>query len=367
MKNQNALQLNCGAKLRIAMISAAGTGNYGDELIRKLWLDFYRNVNILDVSFRPTIDQVGKSYQFLSLNDFWNSNIDFSSIDLIHFVGGGYINDEFETISAYTKVLSSLHGIPLIASGISFQPSRPENIQNFLNQNWKLMGLRDSESYISARQLLGGRASWSLDDTWKFSLKNSLVKVRSNEKRIFLNLQQQFTLSSPADYESVANQLNELILKLRKSNPNLRITVIEAHESDSMLSTYLWTKHSDITVVRGRDWLDSPLEYSRGDVVVSSRFHPRLLFSRAGLKVKYISLGNYYDLKHKNPKGAIFFQSDSRLENLFEFDSRIISFYFWRAKSVYRAKVFKLRIKGVLVSILIVKIMKFLGPDLFKK
>jgi polysaccharide pyruvyl transferase WcaK-like protein len=358
--------LRCGTKLTVATISAAGSGNYGDELIRKLWLDFYRNLNVLDISFLPRTDQDGKSYEFVSLEEFWNNTVDFSNVDLIHFLGGGYINDEFETISDYTKVISSLRNMPLIASGVSLQPSRAENLQNFLNQNWKLMGLRDFESYLPARQILGKRASWSFDDTWKFPIKKNLLKVQSTEKRIFLNLQQQFNLSDSIDYESISAKLINFISEAQRVNPELKITVIEAHKSDSKLQIDLGKFYKNIEVVKAEEWLAAPLRYSDQDMVISSRFHPRLLFSRVGVKVKFIPVGDYYKLKHDDQKGKIFFQSDSDLSQAFSFESRTMAFYLWRINCLCRAKVFKLKIKRVLISILIVKIFNRLGAFLLK-
>lgn len=88
-------------KLTIALLSAAGLGNYGDELIRKLWIQFYKNHSVVDISFSPISRGKNEDYTFVNTAKLWDFEYTFSGVDLIHFAGGGYINDEFNTISNF--------------------------------------------------------------------------------------------------------------------------------------------------------------------------------------------------------------------------------------------------------------------------
>jgi hypothetical protein len=152
--------------LRVALVSAAGSGNYGDELIRMLWLKYYEKCSIVDISFSRFEMRGIQNCQFIDLHEFWDTDVDLKNVDLIHFLGGRHINDEFKTISKWTESLSRIDKkIPLIASGLGIHPSNPEEISNLFSHNWKLVGLRDYESFLQTKKILGNLASWSFDDT----------------------------------------------------------------------------------------------------------------------------------------------------------------------------------------------------------
>jgi hypothetical protein len=47
-----------------------------------------------------------------------------------------------------------------------------------------------------------------------------------------------------------------------------------------------------------RELVDAPLPVSKGDFMLSARFHPHLLGARLGAHGAYIADGEYYDVKH---------------------------------------------------------------------
>jgi polysaccharide pyruvyl transferase WcaK-like protein len=339
-------------KVTIALISAAGSGNYGDELIRKLWMQFYKNYSVVDISFSPVSEGENGDYTFVDKAKLWDFEYTFSGVDLIHFAGGGYINDEFNTISNYTDALLFLQKkIPLVASGISLQPSDINHAELFLKQNWELMGLRDATSFLQARKVLGRRASFSFDDTWKFSLKSVMKKVNREERTVFINLQEQFDLVIESEYLSEVQEIIGIIMRMRKSEPNLIVVVIEAHKSDARLATELEKVNIDSLVLSAEEWLKTGIKFSKLDLLITSRFHPRLLFSRVGIPVKSIVVGNYYQQKHMDASGRIFLYSDFDLESEFYSVMNGVSFRLWKTRCFAKANLFKLQLGLILCRV----------------
>jgi polysaccharide pyruvyl transferase WcaK-like protein len=343
-------------KLRIALISAAGLGNYGDELIRKLWLRFYKKHSVVDISFAPISECENADYTFMEKAKLWDFEYAFSGVDLIHFAGGGYINDEFNTISKYTDALSFQEKkIPLVASGISLQPSSLDHTESFFRQNWELMGLRDSTSFLQAREVLGRRASFSFDDTWKFSLKPAMKKVTREERTIFINLQEQFDLAIESEYLAKVEEIADIVLRMQRLEPSLIVVVIEAHKSDLRLAIELEKVGIDSLVVSAEEWLKTGIIFSEQDLLITSRFHPRLLFSRAGVPVKTIVVGTYYQQKHLDASRKIFPYSDYELESEFCAPMNRISLSLWKTRCFAKAMLFKLRLVSILYRIRIKK------------
>jgi polysaccharide pyruvyl transferase WcaK-like protein len=352
------MSLSNEKKLTIALISAAGTGNYGDELIRKLWLQYYKSQSIIDISFSPVEKQVltNNNYVHVNVSEIWEHKYSFSGVDLIHFLGGGYINDEFNTISKYTEALLLIKGnVPLIASGISLQPASLTNAILFLQHNWKLMGLRDSESFNQAKSILGKRASFSFDDTWKFSLRNILKLTKKDEKRLFICLQEQFNLEEEGKFLTKIYEIVTLINELRKSKPELIICVLEAHDTDTRLKQELEKVNVKAEMITAKEWLNEPIQFSKSDLLITSRFHPRLLFSRAGIPVKHIVVGNYYEQKHEDASGKIFFQSDTNLGSNFSSKLKGTRYSLLKLNCILRAFLFRQKLWLILQSIRIRK------------
>ena len=346
-------------RLTIGLISAAGSGNYGDELIRKLWLQFYKKHSVVDISFLPLDGGQSSSYTFVDKAKLWDLEYTFPGVDLIHFIGGGYINDEFNTISKYTEALRGRKKeIPLVASGVSLQPSSISNLNDFLNQNWELIGLRDLTSFSHARKVLGRRASFSFDDTWKFPLKNAMKKVNRKERTIFINLQEQFDLEVETEYLTIVEKVIDIIKKLHKMEPNLVVVVIEAHKSDTRLATELENVKIKSRVLSANEWLETGVEYSKSDILITSRFHPRLLFSRVGVPVKTIVVGNYYQHKHGDSSGRIFPHSDFDLESEFSLFRNGISYTLWKTRCFAKANLYKFHLVLILWRIRITQRLK---------
>lgn len=217
-----------------------------------------------------------------------------------------------------------------------------------MKQNWELMGLRDPTSFLQARKVLGRRASFSFDDTWKFSLKPSMKKVKREERAVFINLQEQFDLAIESEYLSKVQEIIGTIKRMQKLEPNLIVIVIEAHKSDVRLATELEKVNIDSLVFSAEEWLETGMKYSELDLLITSRFHPRLLFSRVGVPVKSIVVGNYYQLKHEDASGKIFPYSDYDLESEFCSVVNGVSFRLWKTRCFAKANLFKLQLVLIL-------------------
>jgi hypothetical protein len=131
-------------------------------------------------------------------------------------------------------------------------------------------------------------------------------------------------------------------------DPKLEITLIEAHTFDRRLKSELEDLKIKFKIITSEDWLRAPIQVSKSDMLIASRFHSRLLFSRAGVKSKHLVVGTYYAQKHDDNNSKVFLASDTDLKCDFGLSQRNISYLLWRGNCLFRAKLFEIELRKIL-------------------
>lgn len=324
------------------MISGAGAPNFGDELILKNWLEFLdkqlpnepiivETTSIKEKNLLSTIttknaqavtylreiaknnknlsfwEQVQRGWNF-GLNATHEANNTYTllysvvqSCTRIHLIGGGYMHQR-NKVSAF--ILGAVSGFakrynkPLYATGLGMQPMEaiPEKYKFIARKvftQFNLLEVRDKESYEYLMKNFGNESNFI------FGLDDSFV---NNSKKNSM-----FSFNSPTMHISCGEHaLNVIITYLQDNLEDIKSKYDNfifwecAPRGDKIPYIEIKKLFPRLKKISINMLLDNGIPFQSEDYLITSRFHPHLMFSRLGGKGTYVAESKYYKIKHQS-------------------------------------------------------------------
>lgn len=322
---------------KVYLISPAGHPNYGDELILKAWCQFihdhYPDLDVwVDCPHPGSVSWLLQDIlpQVKITNTLWracretgSSNISVISehsrhlvshlgsphfdrgllglreMDLIHFVGGGYINqlwpmhygllDAALAVKQLTQVKVCMSGAGLMSCALE-----PDMMHQKLTQ-FDIIESRD----IAGSQYLS--IPLGLDDAFLSVEKETLRFQKENNRYIpDVMVCLQSDLISDEIFTNIISLLRNILLEYKKSGISIGYAEAIPGE-DRRAFEQLAPLIPEDNFFNALDVLTYGLPVKRGQKWFSSRFHHHLIASSAGAKGTAISIRpGYYDIKHQS-------------------------------------------------------------------
>jgi hypothetical protein len=323
---------------KIAIIGGAGAPNYGDEIIVKGWISyfkenardaevvFYENIaanerqlhcETPEIRFSDDLVKIAKNFQGIG---FWEQVIrgyrfiendgvgkysmyDLTPLmeaDIVHLHGGGYLNDYDPIKGFYLGLLASLkekRGCMIIATGIGFGPvsDPPEELIAKLKHIWAAFDffeLRDVDNFRALSSMFpSANTIYGLDDCYLNPIE-SLVVSDESKKRLFLSM---------LDYN---------IRKIEESFWSALIDYSKNFDEIIFIESYPWQDRNVLKFLREKigpvgnldihETMKNGIRAGSGDFVICSRFHVHFVLSRAGINGLYSKDTSYYSIKHQS-------------------------------------------------------------------
>lgn len=332
------------------LIAGNGAPNFGDELLVKVWLKFYRDSGytgsiIVDgkgadstrrllrefenVEFRQTFiprhkdGMEGNYLTFASSGiEFAKNNIEaFQGVKAIHLLGGGYTNSSWPNVMRLlgaTAEISRHFGIPLVGTGLGFDPFLPmdaatRKIWSEIVGQFSFLECRDLNSWSKLMEVTEGKhwgLSYGLDDAFLYPVDRAP------------HLGRWLHLSGFSEEGIFGPSGRDLLPSLME---HFDKTVFWAcTKTDSDLLKKLNEDFPQIERISNFQLIREGVPVEKNDFMLTSRFHPHLLASRLGLVGYYSYYSAFYKTKHemvadlgsafrKIEKTADVFQESSKL------------------------------------------------------
>jgi polysaccharide pyruvyl transferase WcaK-like protein len=322
--------------MRIYLVTQAGYSNLGDELILEAWIKKYRKeypdaeiiidspmTGMLPIIFKNTSklkiitclwdisrkmhinNIISPEYINKILGLEYTDNI-MSSISILHFIGGGYINSMFESnlllpcIASYYKskykfkIVMTGQGLMPISKSITKNLQLINAINNSLGQ-FDLIDVRDSSSSDYLKSIKVDHIQ-TCDDLF-ISKKEEIVAKKTRKKtpgRLVLSviddsiLSINFCLSLIANHDHSKNEIIFLCLAEEDIKVALKISNCISNERKYNIYTFY-------------DLFERRFAFQESDFLFTQRFHCHLLGSLSGVHGICATTDHpYYDIKHES-------------------------------------------------------------------
>lgn len=322
----------------IVLIGGAGAPNYGDELIVKGWMDFFREhvphahvtfyENIAEnevklhgkpqnITFQDDLVKVAKGFTDAG---FWSqvirgyhfidnggiekySNYDLQPLfdaDIIHLHGGGYLNNYDPEKGFFIGLLASLKekfNKKIVATGIGFGPApEPLNIQLEVIEKifsyYLFFELRDVDNFrwlknkFSSANFING-----LDDCYLLSTSD-VVEFDDSKRRLYLSYLS-YNLDKISD--NYWNELKDFSLKFDD------VLFFESYPwQDKDVFEKVKNKIPSVKKLEIKESLFKKIKVGPHDYAVCARFHVHFMMARAGVQGVYSKDSKYYNVKHQS-------------------------------------------------------------------
>lgn len=327
----------------IYLISGSGEPNYGDDLILRLWIKFYREsgykkeifvdcksiegsigVHQFDdnVYFGKFIkklttgrgfsadEYISRGYFLLENNSSfkgWNckkvsKRFNLEKVEFVHLVGGGYISGDWNNSFSIFGAMQSFHEKykkKVFATGLGLYPLAekiPEftidRIRKIIEDCFSFFEVRDCESYVSLATKTSNNIINGFDDTFLCNIE-SLVDIKSDKSDRALHISA-FKVQENDRFLSA-------IQKTMESVGFKEVFFWESNKKDieslEVLKNCLRTK---ITVLQVKDLVNGNVKLNPLDVLITKRFHPHLICYRAGMTGIFDFGSEFYKNKHSS-------------------------------------------------------------------
>lgn len=320
----------------IYSLGGAGYRNFGDELMVRSWLDWWgKNLPdakiavdgasreaLKDVFGTPypdlvTLDAVNRLASRTTTGDFWDtfkrgltfydrggfSNYEgladqaaiFAEAKVIHLHGGGYLNDHFYRkgfLLGLAVASARRSGARLIGTGLGLVPLKtPQDIDRAMIaaalEEFELIETRDTESAEILRKLSPeARVLDGLDDTFM----DDIGFHHDGKRRLHISFNEDSTNTpafiAAADYVKQHHGDYDEVL-FWQCAPN------DAGAWRRIDQLGIGAQKIDFATL-----VSKPIPVSRGDHMITARFHPHMIGARGGAVGCYYTPGRYYDVKH---------------------------------------------------------------------
>lgn len=277
------------------LISGAGYGNFGDDLILRRWLSFYAGWDVVLVC-GANIDSLvdGHKARRIQLHSLDQTSI--SQIEgirenyrkaCIHLTGGGFCNDKFGSAANVFALIKRLSARALvIGTGVSFYPLFADSRESL---NWIRFDHISFRDRYSQDVYMGRNAFLTADD-----LIDAFEPARTGPERprdLYINIQNQF------DILENMSKLAQKLTKIIGSGEYERVIVAELCAGDLDILEYIGGER--VVVVTRQEVMNGQLKISPKDNFTATRFHFRMLAEYADSTGIAIIADDYYQNKHE--------------------------------------------------------------------
>ncbi|WP_374834249.1 polysaccharide pyruvyl transferase family protein [Paenochrobactrum pullorum] len=314
----------------IYIAGGAGVPNFGDELMARYWLDKlsqYSDVTFAGVRSKvlnslfsnrfPNVHFSGALRNVIARSsaDFWEAFRDganalrsgvllsmpveeverLMSASIFHLHGGGYINSKWPKHAFYLGLALALkekNGCKLIATGIGLTPIQtpPDDIRPIFEralEAFDVFEVRDQESYDFIMQYDNSKQAIhnGLDDT--FITPVTPITPVHNHRTLHVSLY------NNEDADRVIERIPPRFIESFDLHKFWLCTPQDAIQFAKIAKRYPF--FSALTL---ETMIFENLPVSRLDFMITARFHPHLMASRAGSNGAYRAPTDYYKVKH---------------------------------------------------------------------
>ncbi len=319
------------------LVSQAGFGNLGDELILREWLHKIDNIYgenatvYIDVS-QPSICQFMLATCSFSLNIkvqdiLWNISRqhpveaglslknelmpyleNFSKVEIVHILGGGYINDTWEfnkNLITLCKFIQDFCGCKLFATGIGLFPFETQNLKKyrfFINalKKFEFVDVRDEESYKILNNLDTEIIKQQTCDDIFLAEKHRLI----NNEKLQTNKQKKLCIFLSGG-DLVINYTIDLIEFSVNQKKISNVLFVCCTDDDlvqvkKIIVYFNLYKNLNFQIISFFEAFIKPLQLNQDDMFFCTRFHGHLLASLSGATGICASTTPYYDVKHQS-------------------------------------------------------------------
>lgn len=310
--------------MNVHLVGAVGGGNFGDEFILNCCIEEYHKLKKTSISFSGFDDKFilrnDQNMHDFGLNFFnilkelrdeyssenpitlelLKSKLDgFKKCDIVHFMGGGYINSLWPSnyaLLAIAYIYSKINSIPIFATGLGLYPYTEDlNIISLL-KSLSVIDVRDKES----KKLLPD-AYYTGDDAL-LSFYNTAFTSKKDDSAAFIVSLQSHLFDGAKLIEKILSE--KLIINL-KNKGFKKIIIIEAAPEDNIaFSRHIFNLALNIGIeiifLSNSDIITNGLPYNKRNFVVSSRYHINLLYSILDIDGLAVYQNDYYRNKHES-------------------------------------------------------------------
>ncbi|RYJ17464.1 hypothetical protein C5Y41_09585 [Rahnella variigena] len=310
--------------MKINLIGAVGGGNFGDEFILNSCITEYSKMNratifvsgfndglILKnncavITEKTNFFQVMMNLKketagglYLSFEQIAASFESLETFDLIHFIGGGYINSLWPNnyaLLAIAYMYAKLHEIPIYATGLGLYPFVEDEKLQDLFESLSVIDVRDKES-----KYFIPTASYTGDDALlEFYNIEQLSRIE-DVPSLIISLQSHLFDGAL----QMKNLLSDDFFALLRKKKLKKIIIIEAAPEDNIAIPRELYNHAlnyglEIEFCSGSELIKNGLPLNKKSFVVSSRYHINLLYSMLGIAGIAVYGNDYYKNKHES-------------------------------------------------------------------
>lgn len=271
-------------KKNILLAGSKFIPNFGDRFIHYAWENFYQELDckVLDCTLDSCIENKQK-------------------IDLIHFPGGGYINDilfnpDADYLKKSLRIKSFNKDLKIICTGQGFFPLFNHKKQIFESLiNFDLIDVRDEISYEIISEL-STKKCFTGDDLF---LNHSLAIDKSSifQNSLIINIQKDIGING----QDIGDKIIDILLHNNIQKKFSKIFFVSCMDSDYFPDEFLISKLYSKKISIGHINYENVLKngFPIGSFVVTTRYHPHMVSSFSGVNGIAISTSEYYLNKHK--------------------------------------------------------------------
>lgn len=363
----------------ILLITGSGEPNYGDDLILKLWINYYRTIGydqdiVVDcksisgsielhnfdqnVYFTKYIKKLttGRKYcidEYITIGEShiqenhlfkgWNAakrkSFNILNFKLIHLIGGGYINgnwpNSFAIFGAINSIKKLNNHVKIVATGLGLMPLEEiqaftmQRVSRIISESFDLFEVRDEYSYFHLnKHNFSTKIINGYDDTFIAPIDKIVSKEQLNNDSPAIHISS--FIKTPRDIQLISQSVENLANKGYK-----RVIFWECNikDSDNLDELKKVIKLPSVNI-KTKQLIYGQIPFSADDYLITSRFHPHLICFRLGMIGKYLSTSSFYDFKHLSIKrlGSPFESGDARflpetlreVQNNTQFSEKII-------------------------------------------
>ncbi|GAK25306.1 hypothetical protein [Serratia liquefaciens] len=310
--------------MKINLTGAIGGENFGDEFILNACMDEYlkmftcdfifsgfaKNVVLRkgevvtsnDINFFDCMSELQtlkKENGVVTEKDVFTIFDRYSKSDIVHFIGGGYINNLWPSNYALVAIayLYGIHySVPVFGTGLGLYPSDITTKLVDLFQSLDFIDVRDEYSH----KLIPSSTYTGDDALLKFNDLNSVIQEREKPFLVVSVQNHLFDGEDIIDYifskeflrGFIANGINEIIIVEAAPEDNVKFSRENLKNASELAF--------DITFITGNALIENGIPYHPKSKVISSRYHVNLLYTMLGLEGVAIIDNEYYNNKHNS-------------------------------------------------------------------
>jgi hypothetical protein len=279
----------------VVLVSGCGTRNFGDDIIARHWVRYYRPRPVILIAGGTRLEFLGSQphvIEALTFHEFFAGKLDPSGTPLlIHIVGGGFVNDFFDVAAPMARAIGPLveNGSRVVCTGTSFFPLQlPQLVASI---PFSYCSVRDRYSsrlpYRHVAPRLNGDDAYMIPETElrcdqpQFSPRTLLVCVQS-----------QFGC------EQKLGAIGATLGRIARNDGFEAVRVVQLCDGDEQIFDHVDFQNKDC--IRYEALMKTGLPQSSNSYFISTRFHFRLLCERLGIPGLGVVINRYYDNKHEH-------------------------------------------------------------------